>query len=211
MNTHPDNNGRDVIFVYDGECPICTHAALATRIRKNFGELRLIDARNNQQSHHPILEEIADRGLDLDEGMVIKYQGRFYHGEQALTLMAALGSNESWFNRVNRRLFKGERLSGFAYPVMRAARNLLIRAKGVAKINNLKKLIMTSEPIFKEIFGDHWPDLPTVFHKHYAPRARSTDRVRAKGTLNVRISPLISIMSRLTGALIPYSGDAVAW
>ena len=68
---------------------------------------------------------------------------------------------------------------------------------------------MTGEPIFKEIFGDHWPDLPAVFHKHYAPRARSTDQVRAKGTLNIRISPLISIMARLTGALIPYSGDAV--
>ena len=53
--------------------------------------------------------------------------------------LTVFGKSISLNNRVNRRLFKGERLSGFAYPIMRAARNLLIRAKGVAKINNLKK------------------------------------------------------------------------
>ena len=137
MNTHPDNKTSDVIYVYDGDCPICTYAAHATRIKNNIGVLRLIDAR--QDSSHPILKEIADRGLDLDEGMVIIYQDSFYHGQQALKLMAELGANEDWFNRANRHLFKGEHLGAIAYPLMRAARNLLIRLKGVPKLNNLKK------------------------------------------------------------------------
>ena len=34
-----------VWFVYDGDCPICTHAAEALRIKQEFGSLSLLNAR----------------------------------------------------------------------------------------------------------------------------------------------------------------------
>ena len=68
---------------------------------------------------------------------------------------------------------------------------------------------MTKQPLFKDVFGESWPDLPEIFHKHYAPRKGTSDSVQVEGKLKVRISPLVSIMARLTGALIPYSGDNI--
>jgi len=60
---------QGVWFVYDGACPVCTQAALALRIKEQFGQLHLLDART--ASEHVLMQAINLQGLDLDEGMVI--------------------------------------------------------------------------------------------------------------------------------------------
>ena len=122
-------------FVYDGECPICHMAAEAFEIRKSVGTLQLVDAREDLD--HPVLAEVNAARLDLDEGMVIKYGDRLYHGADALNLMALIGSGHGWFNRLNAALFANKTLARISYPFMRAARNLAIRLKGRGRINNL--------------------------------------------------------------------------
>ena len=207
MKTKRTGCRNDVIFVYDGDCPICGYAAHATRIQKEIGDLHLIDARSNRD--HPIHIEIRERGLNLDDGMVLKYKDKFYHGQQALMLMARLGTNENWFNRMNRLLFHGETLSRIGYPPMRAIRNLLLKINGVPKLKNLEDIAPGTSPFFQKIFAGKWPELPKIFHTHYAPRPGTSDRVTVEGKLDIKISPLVSIMSRITGALIPYSGEAI--
>lgn len=125
----------EIVFVYDGECPICSFAARALRIRSSVGRLRLIDVRRD--AGHPLMARIAQNRLDLDEGMVILFGGRLYHGADALHLMALLGSDRDWFNRMNAVLFRSETGARLAYPLMRAARNLLVRLRGVRPIDNL--------------------------------------------------------------------------
>ena len=132
---NPDQRSP-VIFVYDGECPICKYAAHATRIHKNVGPLLLVNAR--EEKAHPVLKEIIDNNLNLDEGMAIKYQDQFYHGKEALRLMAHLADGNHWYNFANRHLYKGKIISSLIYPSMRATRNMLLRIKGVAKLNNLQ-------------------------------------------------------------------------
>jgi predicted DCC family thiol-disulfide oxidoreductase YuxK len=127
----------DVWFVYDGECPICCAAAQALRIRKAVGQLHLVDAR--VETDHPLLAEIAAHQLDLDEGMVIHFGDRLYHGADALQLMALLGSGQGWFNRMNALLFRSAVPARWAYPLMRSARNLAIRLRGVTSIDNLQR------------------------------------------------------------------------
>lgn len=68
---------------------------------------------------------------------------------------------------------------------------------------------MKNPPLFRAVFDEAWPALPSVFHKHYAPRPGTDDTVRVEGRLNVHVSPLVSLMSRLTGALIPWSGQNI--
>ena len=125
----------DVWFVYDGDCPICSVAARGLRIRKAVGSLNLVDARTDID--HPILKEVQELKLDLDEGMVIKFRDTCYHGADALQVMALLGTGQGWFNRMNAWLFRSRTLSKICYPPMRATRNLLIRLRGVEKIGNL--------------------------------------------------------------------------
>lgn len=130
------NGTGDVWFVYDGDCPICSVAASALKIRKAVGKLHLVDARSDISN--PILQEINDLKLDLDEGMVIKFRDTCYHGADALHVMAMLGTGQGWFNRLNALLFRSKFLSAICYPPMRTGRNLLIRLRGVPRINNLE-------------------------------------------------------------------------
>ncbi|HEU5048620.1 MAG TPA: DCC1-like thiol-disulfide oxidoreductase family protein [Rickettsiales bacterium] len=123
-------------FVYDGDCPICTTAAHALRIREAAGKLHLLNART--QASHPLMQEIHNQKLNLDEGMVIRIGENFYHGADALHIMALLGTNRGWFNRMNALLFRSKTTARLCYPSMRACRNLLLRLKGVHKIRNLE-------------------------------------------------------------------------
>ncbi|MQA66361.1 MAG: DUF4166 domain-containing protein [Alphaproteobacteria bacterium] len=196
----------DVWFVYDGDCPICSAAANALEIRKSVGHLHLIDAR--VETSHPLIQEIKDRQLDLDEGMVLKYAGNYYHGRDALHMMALLGSSRGWFNRANALLFHSRFVASICYPVMRAARNTLLRLKGIKRICNLH--IDPGEPIFKAVFGEQWHNLPPVMRTHYEIRPYSNDVVEVEGTLDFVISPLISVVARLTGmSLLANSGTNV--
>ncbi len=78
---------KGVWFVYDGDCPMCNTAAHAFRIRQEHGSLHLVNARE-ASNDDPLIREINQRRLDLDEGMVIYCQDRFYHGSDALKFMA---------------------------------------------------------------------------------------------------------------------------
>lgn len=196
-----------VWFVYDGDCPICSMAASALRIRQEYGSLHLVDARTDLGE--PLLHEIQTRNFNLDEGMVIWCDNQFYHGEDALLFMARFGEDKGWFNRLNRRLFQSERFARFCYPWMRAGRNLLIKIRGVGKIDNLRN---EDDPVFKSVFGASWEELPHVMKRHYANRPYRHDIATVEGTLRVESSPLgrfFNPLFRLTGTLVPYEGDNV--
>ncbi len=125
----------DIWFVYDGECPICCMGASLYRVRQNVGAFHAVDART--QKDHPVMHEINQAGLSIDEGMVIKYEGQLYHGKRALKLMAQLGADEGWMNRINNRIFQFGRMGDILYPLMKAGRNIALAVKGVGKIRNL--------------------------------------------------------------------------
>jgi predicted DCC family thiol-disulfide oxidoreductase YuxK len=197
----------NVWFAYDGHCPICTHAASALQIRKSVGPLQLVDARDDPA--HPLIQEIARLGLNLDDGMVLKYQCVCYHGEDALHMMAMLGSPSGWFNRANVLLFRSRAMAKLCYPAMRGARNLLLHLKGVEKIRNLQNPTQASDPIFKSVFGEDWNSLPMVMRDHYAIRPFSDDVVIVKGTLDIEVPPFMGLVSRLSGMLVSRSGTGV--
>lgn len=204
MTAKNDPQPEGVWFVYDGDCPICTAAAQALRIKQAAGELHLVNARDNRD--HLLVAEINQRNLDLDEGMVIKYRGVLYHGRDALHFMALFGNNSGWFNRMNAILFKSKTMARLCYPAMRAGRNLLLRLKRVPKIRNLMN---ADEPVFRAVLGQQFDQLPEVFKRHYAVRPYSHDVVIVQGSLNVRVSFLVGLMSRLFGVLVPWSGDDI--
>ncbi|PZP84653.1 MAG: hypothetical protein DI582_08230 [Azospirillum brasilense] len=125
----------DVYFVYDGECPICTLGARFYQVRRSVGKVITVDART--EADHFVMQEVKVARLDLDEGMVIRYQDRLYQGAEALHLMATLGADEGLLNQLNNKIFVSRRLADLLYPSMRMARNIALRLKGSGKIRNL--------------------------------------------------------------------------
>ncbi len=127
---------NDVWFVYDGDCPICNGAANAFKIKEAVGRLNTVNART--EKNHPVIQEINKLGLNLDDGMVIKFKDTCYHGVDALHVMALIGTNSGFFNRVNCFFFRSKFLSKICYPFFRAGRNFTLWCKNVDQINNIK-------------------------------------------------------------------------
>jgi predicted DCC family thiol-disulfide oxidoreductase YuxK len=121
----PLNN--EVVVIYDGHCPFCANYVRLYRLRKLVGKVTLVDARSGS---HPALDEVRRRGLDLDEGMAVRWQDRLYYGSEALHVLALLGSEDGVFNKVNRWLFSRPQLGRQIYPWMVAGRKLTLRLLG---------------------------------------------------------------------------------
>jgi predicted DCC family thiol-disulfide oxidoreductase YuxK len=113
-------------MVYDGDCPVCSRYVRLVRLRESVGDVRVVNARDGG----PVVDEVVRRGLDLDEGMVLIHQGRFYHGADCVHMMAMLSSPSGLFNRVNAAVFRSPTLSRLLYPILRFGRNSLLKALG---------------------------------------------------------------------------------
>lgn len=127
------DSGADVLVVYDRQCPACDYYCNLVRIRESVGRLILVDARDGGA----IMDEITARGLDIDQGMVVKVGGEFYYGSDAIHVLALMGTRRGVFNRLAWWTFRSKRVSRVLYPVLRRARNLLLKLLGRSKINNL--------------------------------------------------------------------------
>ncbi|QRV25642.1 DCC1-like thiol-disulfide oxidoreductase family protein [Marinomonas foliarum] len=126
---------KQILLIYDKECPACHFYCQVVRIRQNVGELVLIDARE----HPEVLKEITAQGLDIDQGMVLKMAGQLYYGTDAIHLLALLSGRSGVFNRLNYWLFSSKKVAALLYPILRSCRNVLLKILGKTKINNLKQ------------------------------------------------------------------------
>ncbi|MCE3247451.1 MAG: hypothetical protein K0R41_1276 [Geminicoccaceae bacterium] len=120
----------DAWLVYDGDCPFCSRYVQYLRLRQAAGPVTLVNAREGG----PLVAEMQRAGLDLDEGMVLKLGGRYYHGADCIHALALLSSGSGLFNRINAEVFRSPQLSRVLYPVLRAGRNSVLRLLGRTKI-----------------------------------------------------------------------------
>lgn len=124
---------RRLRLVYDGECPICRRYVRWQRMRKEVGELELIDARQDSEAR----QELTDLGIDLDEGFALQIGECWYHGGEALHRLTLLGTRSGVFNRLMYRLFASPKRTTRLYPLLRSCRNGLLKALGKRPIDNL--------------------------------------------------------------------------
>lgn len=122
-------------LIYDTECPACDYYCHMVRIREDVGELQLIDAREDSAAMH----EVTQRGLDIDQGIVLIVNDQLYYGADAVHALPLLGTRSGVLNRFNYWVFKSKRVSKLVYPMLRAMRNLLLKLLRKSKINNLNK------------------------------------------------------------------------
>jgi len=127
-----NDTGTALEIVYDGDCPFCTRFVEIYRIRKNVGSVKLTNARERAD----LVERFTREGLDINNGMVVFWQGHTYYGPDSVNLLAMLGAEKGAFSALNRLLFKNKRVAGLVYPLMVKGRKLTLKAMG-------RKLIAT--------------------------------------------------------------------
>ena len=117
-------------IVYDGECPFCTAYVRLFRLRE-LAKVELINARED----NPVVREIIELGLDLDEGMVMKVGDVYHFGDDVMHQLALLSGPQGFLRRFNYWVFSDARRSRLIYPWLRSCRNLTLRLLGRKKMN----------------------------------------------------------------------------
>jgi predicted DCC family thiol-disulfide oxidoreductase YuxK len=126
------DEGSTLTVVYDGDCPVCTTYSCNLPLA---GPNRIVNARQGGK----LVDELTTAGLDLDDGMVVIHEGRYYHGADAVHMMALHSKAEGWLARLNQLVFRSRARSRALYPTLRFGRNLLLRILGKTRINNLHR------------------------------------------------------------------------
>ena len=122
---------RRAWLIYDGDCPFCSNYAQYLGVKDAVDEFVLVDARQGG----PLVEEVRSLPHDLDQGMVLKIDGRYYVGHEALNVLALLSEKRGGFNRLNRLLFNSPLAAKLAYPLLRSARWLALKIKRVPPLD----------------------------------------------------------------------------
>jgi len=130
----PEPRQREILLVYDDECPFCDAYCRMVRIRESVGDLKLVNARGDSS----VMREITRQGLDIDQGMVLKVDDVLYYGSDAIHALSMMSSGSGVFNRLNHWIFRSRSRSLVLYPLLRDCRNLALKLIRKTKVNNLR-------------------------------------------------------------------------
>ena len=64
----------ELYLIYDGDGILCSNTAKAMQIKQSVGQLEIINARMS----HPLVTEALNKGYDLNEGILVKYNNTYY-------------------------------------------------------------------------------------------------------------------------------------
>jgi len=115
---------------YDGDCPFCSKYTQLLNLRKVVGTVELCNLRYEPA----LLAEFVRRGLEPDKGMIVEWLGRFYHGSDAVSLLAKLSINSGLLSRFVNWSLSFAFIAAAMYPVMRLGRNLVLLMLGRAAL-----------------------------------------------------------------------------
>lgn len=123
---------RTIKIIYDGECPVCSAYVKHMRLKQNYGVVELINARE----HLDVAQQYQNKGMSLDDGMIVQLDGAEFYGPDAVHAIAMLSSSSGVFNRLNSLIFSNARISKVLYPVMKTGRAMLLKLLGRSKIDD---------------------------------------------------------------------------
>ena len=120
------------LIIYDGDCIFCQNYVRLVRLRETVGEVELVDVR----SEDPRVRKYQRDGYDLNEGMLFVWNGRVYHGSDAVHVLAGLSTEAGWFNKFNSAVFSSRTASRLLYPFLKIGRRVTLFARGKTLIGN---------------------------------------------------------------------------
>mgnify|MGYP003657966760 CR=1 FL=1 len=118
MNTSTPTGRINV--VYDSQCPICTHFACAIR---DDAKVTLVDGRQAS----PLIQNINERGLDIDRGSVVYVDGNYLYGADAFQYLALHVKSKGLFGALCRHMFRHKFIARAVYPMFVFTRRTLLK------------------------------------------------------------------------------------
>lgn len=123
-------HATELEVIYDGECPFCRSYVMYCRLKEAFPEVVLTNARDvpDRVAHY------RQRGMEINKGMIVIYEGAEYYGEEAMTVLTQISRPDAFLQRIMRVLFRRPAVAAAVYGVLRRGRDMVLFVLGRNKI-----------------------------------------------------------------------------
>ena len=119
---------KDLIFIYDGECPFCNHFGELLELKSKINNITILDGRHNQDIIIPLLK----KGYDIDKGAILLKGDEIFHGAEAInTICNQIHNPSSNLLKLLSKIFKSNKRANFLFPFLVITRRFALISKGV--------------------------------------------------------------------------------
>ena len=123
---------KKIRIFYDGDCPFCKNYIRFYRLKKNFAEMELCNAR--LKNYSMIIKDFINKGYDVNKGMIVEIDNQIYWGDEAIHILAMISSRSNLFNLINSFIFRSKLLSKIIYPMLVFGRSVTLKILGIKNI-----------------------------------------------------------------------------
>ena len=118
---------KEILFIYDGECPFCNHFAQLLELKGALPSLRIIDGRKNLEQ----LTQLYKQGYDLNKGAILINNGIIKHGADAINwICSELKEPNDSLLEILRIIFTSNKRSKILFPFLLWGRRIVLTIKG---------------------------------------------------------------------------------
>tara|TARA_B100000965_G_C19529748_1_gene730550 strand:+ start:668 stop:1069 length:402 start_codon:yes stop_codon:yes gene_type:complete len=115
------------LFIYDGECPFCSHFAHLLELKSSLPSIEILDGRENLEQ----LTKLYRQGYDLNKGAILINNGHILHGADAISWICGEMKNPTdsllEFLRI---IFTSSKRSKILFPFLLWGRRFSLAIKG---------------------------------------------------------------------------------
>lgn len=119
-----------MVMIYDKECPMCDHFACS--VDKANYHVQIVNGRENSD----LLHKAANQNLNIDTGLIVFHNQQFYHGHQAIGLLANHIELKGLSGLFSRQLLRRPLVARFVYPCLVWIKDCLLWLRGKPLINH---------------------------------------------------------------------------
>ena len=120
---------KELVFIYDGECPFCNHFAELLEIKSKIKNISILDARKNKI----ITNSLLNQGYDIDKGAILLKSDDIFHGAEAINIICNQINNPSGrLLKLLSNIFKSNKRTKLFFPFLVRARRFALISKGVS-------------------------------------------------------------------------------
>lgn len=164
----------DIEVIYDGACPICNHFACALNDSAN---IKTINAREPSDR----LTEAEQMDLDIDRGLIVYSQQKFYYGTDALQVVANNTQTKGVLGWLNRNFMRHKIAAKILYPFGVLARRVLlfVLRRPLITVSNQHNFNNETNPL-KAHMGSAFDRLAPLLQQTHTGKTRLTGKVQVE-------------------------------
>jgi len=113
---------EEIVIYYDKDCPICKEYIKYIKLKEKF-HIQVCNAREYINK----MEQFKKDGFDINEGIILEYNGKIYQGDKAIFIMDSLIESKTIFDKFVSFLITIPYLLKLTYPLLKLCRLLLLK------------------------------------------------------------------------------------